>query len=108
MEKRLRTPGGVERVDEASSWLNASLIGLVRSDSTVRAAVPPGGRALPSLFQVADRGIKTPAQGPVKVTDGHRKRASNAGRAVGIHSANRRDQSGQGADALRSFSGSTI
>jgi hypothetical protein len=58
------------------------------------------GRALPSLFHVADRGIKSPAQGPAKVADGKCRRAINACSAVKTHWAARRDQAVQGADAL--------
>jgi hypothetical protein len=59
------------------------------------------GRALPSLFHVSDRDIKSPAQAPVKVADGNCRRATNTRSAVEIHRAARRDQAGQCADAHR-------
>ncbi len=61
------------------------------------------GRALPGLFHVADRGIKSPAQRPMEVADRYCGRATNTLSAVEIHPAARCNQSGQRADALGEF-----
>lgn len=59
------------------------------------------GRALPGAFHVADRDIKLPAQAPMKVADGHRRRPPDASRAVEVDHATGPQQTGQVTDAVR-------